>query len=183
MFGKGLPNRAVKQKLSGKPFEEYLPSSSPLPPLSPLLLPAPVVATDSPPASFVLPLTYETVLVAQKKYLDNSDLRAPTPPPPSIQLWPPQPPPQASTESPEDEKGLSQYEKNRLAKIASNNAMMEALGIFKPKAAAPSKRTYNKRPKDPDAEPAPRRPKSARTAGVVVNYTDVDENYVDPIDP
>lgn len=103
----------------------------------------------------------------------------PPPPPPqmpqaSIQVLPEPPPPQASAE---DE--ISQYEKNRLATIARNNAMMFALGIGIPSATLPVvKRSYNKKPKVPKAERG--RPRtSERTCGRVVDYTEVAENFDD----
>lgn len=106
------------------------------------------------------------------------------PPPPAIQLPPLPSPQEASAEaSAKDNSGLSQYEKDRLARIESNKELMRALGIFQPTSATESaansaakpRRPYNKIPKGRPAQ----RHKSERTTGKVVNYKDPHENDVD----
>lgn len=153
MLRDGLPDMAVKQKLSGKSWEEYLTAEA---------------------------------HVAQNKYSDNRDLRAPTPPLftyAAILLHDlPLPSPlEASAEvSAKDNSGLSQYEKDRLARIERNKELMRAVGIFQPTSATESaansaakpRRPHNKIPKGRPAE----RQKSERTQGKVVNYKELDRS-------
>lgn len=118
------------------------------------------------------------------RLLQGKRSRSPTPPPPqqqqmplpSIQVLPQPPPPQASAE---DDNGISQYEKDRLATIARNNAIMSALGIGMPSATLPVvKRPYNKKPKVRKADRGCPRA-SERNCGLRVDYTEVPENFDD----
>ena len=128
-----------------------------------------------------------------RRLLPDKRSRSPTPPlprsstpplPRSLTPPPPSPPPRSFTPplpqaSAEDDNELSQYEKNRLATIARNNAMMSALGIGMPSATtAVVKRTYNKKPKNPETvHQSPRI--SERTCGRKVDYTEIADDFDD----
>ena len=179
--------------------DEYLDKPdlrSPTPPLSPQQAPPPTSAraggsyddirpslpqkrlwVPSPPTSpssqNVAPpplLTYAAAIL--NRSLDDLPL-PPLPPLPSSQK-------RSAEASAKDNSGLSQYEKDRLARIESNKELMRALGIFDPTTATESaansavkpRRPHTKIPKGRPAE----RQKSERTEGKVVNYKELDRS-------